>query len=349
MDERKVVGFLSGLAEDRSRAAAFRADPRGVLEQSALSAADVELLAAGDARAIAERFDDTIFTAGQSMVMVGPDDGHGSLWHPPWHDERPWRLTIAGTGYRLLGQLTPEARRAIEVADRVFTVVDAITRKAIEALRGDAHAEGLEDLYEAGKPRGKTYAEMVERILGPARDGLTVCAAFYGHPGMYAAPGHMAIRRAQAEGIAAGMLPGIDAFAMMVADLGFDPAVAGVQEYEATDFLLRKRVIDPHAALVLWQAGGIGISTFEAGTTWNRRGVEILAAVLGELYGEKHEVVLYSAAVLPIHAPRIEPLAIAELGAAEVTLATTILVPPIGPPPVDRVMAAALGVPLAGG
>lgn len=41
----------------------------------------------------------------------------------------------------------------------------------------------------------------------------------------------------------------------MYADLDLDPGTHGVQSFEATDFLLYRRQIDPTSALILWQAG----------------------------------------------------------------------------------------------
>src|SRR5437773_2103233 len=79
-------------------------------------------------------------------------------------------------------------------------------------------------LSAPGKPRRETYAEMVEELLAPVRAGHNVCAAFYGHPGVFVNPGHEAIRRARAEGFPARMLPAVSALDCLVADLGIDPA-----------------------------------------------------------------------------------------------------------------------------
>ena len=65
---------------------------------------------------------------------------------------------------------------------------------------------------------------MAEAILEPVRAGKRVCAAFYGHPGVFVLPSHDAISRARAEGFEATMLPGVSAEDCLVADLGVDPA-----------------------------------------------------------------------------------------------------------------------------
>src|SRR5262245_31948317 len=127
-------------------------------------------------------------------------------------------LTIVGTGIRL-SQLSTEARACIEAADKLlFLACDAVTCSWLTQV--NPGAESLHVHYGPGKPRGTSYAEMVERILAFVREGLKVCVALYGHPGVFAYPGHEAVRRARSEGYAARMVPGISAEDCLFADLG---------------------------------------------------------------------------------------------------------------------------------
>ena len=68
------------------------------------------------------------------------------------------------------------------------------------------------------------YARIVGDILDAVRGGASVCAAFYGHPGIFVTPSHDAVRRARAEGYPARMLPAVSAVDCLFADLGVDPA-----------------------------------------------------------------------------------------------------------------------------
>src|SRR6185503_14601145 len=111
----------------------------------------------------------------------------------------------------------------------------------------------------------QTYEEMIQRILECVRDGNLTCLACYGHPGVFVYPSHESIRRARAEGYPARMLPGISAEDCLFADLGVDPGTIGCQSYEATDFLMNSRIVDPSSNLVLWQIGVLGDATFRAG------------------------------------------------------------------------------------
>lgn len=179
---------------------------------------------------------------------------------------------------------------------------------------------------------------MVERILAPLAGGARVCAAFYGHPGIFVGPSHEAIRRARAEGHEARMLPGVSAEDCLFADLGVDPSSDGCQSFEATDFLVRRRRPDTASALVLWQIGVIGVRDARAGHLWSPGGLRILAETLAGSYPAEHEVVVYEAAAIPTFAPRIERTPLARLPEARVTADSTLFVPPAGRREVDAEM-----------
>lgn len=252
-------------------------------------------------------------------------------------------LTVVGAGFLGIGQITPESRRAIEGADRVFYLVSEVPTVAWLRERNPA-AESLHDCYAKGRDRRDSYREMVERILAPARRGLRVCAVFYGHPGVVADPSHEAIRRARAEGMKATMLPGISAEDCLVADLGFDPIDAGLQSYEASHFLLYSPRFDTTAGLLLWQVGALGIIDSGDRPSWNRDAVAILEEVLLESYPADHPVVLYRAATLPVGAPVVRRVALRELAAREISPMATLYVPPFSSRPADLAMARRLGV-----
>jgi uncharacterized protein YabN with tetrapyrrole methylase and pyrophosphatase domain len=236
-------------------------------------------------------------------------------------------LVVVGTGYSVGGQMTAEARAHIESADRFFHLTgDPVTRRWIAGLH--PRAESLTDSYAPGKDRAATYREIVERILAPVRRGESVCAAFYGHPGVGALPGHAAVRQARAEGFAARMLPGVSAEDCLFADLGLDPLAAGCQTFEATHFLLRRRRPDPTVPLILWQIGVIGITDYRSEALWSREGLALLAEALQAWYPADHECVVYEAAMLPVCEPKILRVPLCALPAAAVTTASTLYVPP---------------------
>jgi len=237
-------------------------------------------------------------------------------------------LAFVGTGLYAAGQITPEALASFREADRVFDlVVDPISRRWLEELRPSA--ESLFGAYAHEKPRRASYDEMEARVLAPVRQGRSVCVALYGHPGVLVDPSHGAIQRARFEGHPARMLPGVSSEDCLFADLGIDPAARGCQSFEATDFLVRKRGFDPRSALILWQIGAIGVTTYRREELWSRGGLKILSEALRRCYPRGHRVAVYEAARFAIGEPSIQVLPLERLGHARVSTSSTLYVPPV--------------------
>jgi uncharacterized protein YabN with tetrapyrrole methylase and pyrophosphatase domain len=246
----------------------------------------------------------------------------------------PGSLVVVGTGIRTVGQLTTEAIAWMRISDKLlYLVSDSIAVDLIMRLNPDG-AESLEGFYAEGKPRQQTYDEMVEHILARVRDGHLTCVACYGHPGVFAYPTHEAIRRAKAEGIPARMLAGISAEDCMFADLGIDPGVHGCQSYEATDFLINRRQIDPTSSVILWQIGALGDPTFQR-ERYNLSALPLLVDRLCKIYPADHVVYLYEAAILYGCEPVIVHLPIRDLTTADLSPVTTVYIPPARRPTPD--------------
>lgn len=250
-------------------------------------------------------------------------------------------LAVVGTGIESMGQMTPAARREIERAGELFYLVsDPLTPATLLEL--NPRAQSLHHLYAVGKHRLRTYAAVVERVLEEVRRKKRVCLVLYGHPGVFAIPGHAAIRRARAEGFRASMLPGVSAEACLIADLNVDPS-HGWQAYEATDFLLRNRRPDPEVTLVLWQVGVVGRLDYPSGRV-DAAKVEVLSERLTKTYSSKHWGMLYEASILPGFSPRIEEVELGKLHRARLSSVTTLYVPPERTAKIDAKMLRRLGI-----
>jgi hypothetical protein len=206
-------------------------------------------------------------------------------------------------------------------------------------------AESLHTSYSPEKARETSYLEMVERILFYIRRGAKVCVALYGHPGVFAYPGHEAIRRARMEGYSAIMLPGISAEDCLFADLGIDPSAGGCQSYEATDFLVSRRQYDPCVPLILWQAAVTGDLGYR--TECSKSGLRILVDFLLQHYDKSHEVIIYEASRYVGGEPNVKRVALANVLEAEVNLASTLFIPAKARATPDVAMAKRLGIPLS--
>lgn len=238
-----------------------------------------------------------------------------------------------GIGMTLGSHISPLARSHIEQADVVFTgVSDGIVELWIKGMNQDVRS--LQPYYREGKSRLKTYREMVDAIMTEVRGGKRVCGVFYGHPGVFAWPPHKAIETARSEGYPAHMEPGISAEDCLYADVGIDPGARGCQHYEASQFMLYRRCIDPSAWLILWQIGVAGDKSLKRFSTGGAHR-QVLVDVLARHYPLDHEVVIYRAATLPFQSPRIERLALATLPEADIGMADTLAIPPARPLEVD--------------
>ena len=267
-------------------------------------------------------------------------DVNESASHKPTHTNR---LVVAGTGIRFYGQLTLEAKVEIEKAEKLLYLVNEPLTEAW-LKQANSSAESLFSLYkQPGERREKNYRQIADYILAQLRCGLNVCAVFYGHPGVFAMPPHMAIRDARQEGYEAVMLPGISAEDCLFADIGIDPGVRGCQSYEATDFLLRRRIWDPTAHLVIWQVGSVGNLQMGIDRHTSLR-QQVLIDELTKVYPLDHRAALYEASLYPNVSSRVSWIPLSGLPMTKTSWVSTLYIPPIAERATDMVIAERLGV-----
>jgi len=253
------------------------------------------------------------------------------------------QLIVIGTGIRTIGQMTLESVAWIKRADKVLYIVsDPVAEELIKTLNPEG-AESLYSLYGENKLRLTTYHEMIDKTLGYVRAGKRVCMAAYGHPGVFAYPTHESVRRARAEGFKARMLPGVSAEDCMFADLNFDPAMAGCQSYEATDFLINGRIIDNSSNVILWQIGVLGDTTYKL-QRYDVKGMPQLLQKLYMYYSPYHDVYIYEAPIFPGVEPVIRKVPLYSLPYAGASAISTLYIPPAVAPRADYATMMAMGM-----
>ena len=252
---------------------------------------------------------------------------------------RKGSLVIVGTGILTPAHLSQESINRVENADVVHVLVpDPLGLSTVKKLNNNI--KNLAELYynldkpDNGKNRLEAYELMVESILADVRKGLKVCAIFYGHPGVFVYPSHVAISRIRKEGFEAQMLPAISAEDCLFADLGIDPGDLGCQAYEASQFMFYKHTVNINAALILWQVGVVGDETLTR-LRPSENGLKMLQQKLQSCYPDNQTIILYEATTLPIMQPRIEKISLSKLIDAQVKTITTIYVPPVASPELD--------------
>jgi len=250
------------------------------------------------------------------------------------------QLVVVGTGIQLGRHVSERTISEIATAEVVFGLADEFAMAWLMDLRPDTVS--LLGHYGDGKDRRETYREMEAEILTAVRADQQVCLVLYGHPGVFADVPHVAIRKAREEGYRARMEPGISAEACLYADLGIDPGRRGVQSFEATQYLIYQRRIDPSALLILWQvalAGDLSCSRFTA----DPARIQVLVDKLTRVYPPDTEAILYQAAQLPLVPCRAERVRLGALAAARFKEHTTLVIPPVSELEPDRDALAALG------
>jgi uncharacterized protein YabN with tetrapyrrole methylase and pyrophosphatase domain len=234
-------------------------------------------------------------------------------------------IVCVGTGMTVGAHIAPIARSHIENADIVFFAGHPLMEMWVTEMNSNLHS--LQVFYAEGKDRRISYKEMVNAMMTEVRAGKEVVGAFYGHPGVFALPPHNVIKTAKKEGYAAHMVPGISAEDCLYADLGVDPGKVGSQHFEASQFMFYQRNIDPSAYLILWQVGIAGdksAAKFSTGKAYR----QILVELLIEHYPNEHKVALYECPTVAIREPRIEWITLGDFIEAELSLITTMLIPP---------------------
>jgi uncharacterized protein YabN with tetrapyrrole methylase and pyrophosphatase domain len=310
--------YLVELATVPSALAAFRRDPGAASRH--LADADARLLLSGDPGALHARLSGEQRAAEDARSVVA-----GALAAAD--------LTIVGSGIRALGQFTVEALAAIMAADKVwYLIVDEVGIAVVQAL--NPRCETLASLYVEGGLRLRTYEQMADRILSSVRAGARTCAVFYGHPGVFVFPSHVAVEAARREGYVAELVPGVSAEDCLYADLGVDPGTTGWQSYEATDFLMHERAVELSAGLLLWQVGLVGRWDHSTAAV-DHSALRMLTEKLHRFYPAGHEVVLYEAAVYPGSPTRKAVVRLDGVPDSAVSAATTMYVPPLRGPVVD--------------
>ncbi|MBD3668822.1 MAG: hypothetical protein HUJ16_12710 [Kangiella sp.] len=222
--------------------------------------------------------------------------------------------------------ISPLARQYIIDADILFMAVSSGVF-ALWLKELNPNCVDLQTFYGAEKNRKRTYQEMIEAILIEVREGKNVCAAFYGHPGVFAWAPHEAINIAREEGYDAHMEPGISAEDCLYSDLGIDPGKFGCQHFEATQFLKYKRIVDPSAYLILWQIGLTGESNLGLEYT-NKSKLEVLTKKLSKIYSLEHEVIIYESGHLVLEGFKRKTVTLDCLPETSTNLHSTLIIPP---------------------
>jgi precorrin-2 methylase len=253
-------------------------------------------------------------------------------------------LYIAGLGLQTVAQITREAEHAIRQSREVLYLdTGAATRQYLETLCPRI-TPLFDESYREDHPRVSAYEHMAIRVIEAALHHPPVTFAIHGHPLVAAHPPFLVLELARALGLRVAVLPGISALDAIFADLRLDPVVHGVQMYEATDLLLRRRPLLNDVPAVIWQIGPLETALHSQRVSRPERFTRFVAH-LRRYYPARHQVAAIYCSPHPVLPPHILRFAIEDMPdhAPEIHTGFTLYVPPsAGRPVVDRELAAQL-------
>jgi precorrin-6B methylase 1 len=247
-----------------------------------------------------------------------------------------WPFDIAVVGLGIVGthQITREAEQVIRRCKRTFVIESGYgITDYVKTLC--PKAKSLGSLYERGKSRLPTYRKMAAEVVSAALTETPVCLAVYGHPWVYCYPTTLVKRAADLLNLHVEVFSGISSFDTLLADLGTDIAFDGIQMYEATDILLRKRPIQNDVACIIWQSTIVGDPTYPE-KPFGVRHFQPLQDYLLRFYPATHLVRLVTTKTFPLLRSNIQHFRLDRL-AIELQrgpLVGTLFIPPIHSRPI---------------
>ncbi len=238
-------------------------------------------------------------------------------------------ITIVGLGIKCADQLTPEVDRALRAASEVLFVDTGLATPNVLAQRCPRVTPLFHDSYVEGEGRLSSYQHMAARTIDAALDHAPVVFAMHGHPSVFSYPAFLIRDMAAALGLEVRLLPGISAFDTIAAELWIDPSVRGLLQYEATDLLLRRRVLLPDVPTLIWQVGLVE-SRLYAPTPSRPQRLFRLRDYLLQSYPSGHRVVAIYTSPHPLVPATRHELSLEELPAYAASLHAgfTLFVPP---------------------
>jgi len=255
-------------------------------------------------------------------------------------------LIIVGLGIQFLSHVSTQAKTYIEQTNKLLYLVnEPLTEEWLKKL--NPSSESLDKIYNSYQSRLESYQAITMHILNSINKFKHVCVAIYGHPTVFAKSALDAAIKAKQEKIAVKIFPAISAEDCLFADCMFDPGQYGCQSFEATDFLIHKRLYERNSHLVLWQIGIIG-NVYHQPQLINqpKKALGILIDYLAEKYPLNHKVIVYEAALYPTFEPRIEEIMLKELIGIKLSKISTLYIPPLEKSAYDMEMLKKLNIDL---
>lgn len=220
-------------------------------------------------------------------------------------------ITIAGMGVKAVVQVTAETERRIRRCNEVLYNDSGVGTAEFLSARCPK-VTSLYARYGEASNRMGSYHAMAADVIEAALDRRPVAFLTHGHPMVFCYAGFLIRDLAAVLGLRVEVLPGVSAAACLMADLWLDPGVTGLQMFEATDILLRRRRLHPDVPALIWQVGNLETRLYTTRPSAPQR-LHRLRDWLLQSYPADHPVTAYYASPHPITVPTRWTIPLAEL------------------------------------
>ena len=210
----------------------------------------------------------------------------------------PFDIAAVGLGITGIHHITREVEATIRrcrqtfVIDTAIGVVDYLKTLCPEVI-------DLMPSYKLGSHRRLIYRNMASVVVAAAIENPPVCFATYGHPKVYCHPTTLIQRAARVLDLKVVVLAGISSLDTLFVDLGLDPGFDGLQVYDATDVVVRRRPLQNDVSCVILQAP-IVLEPYSREGAAGKGNLILLQNYLLEFYPADHDVILVMSKTHPL-------------------------------------------------
>jgi precorrin-2 methylase len=252
----------------------------------------------------------------------------------------PYDIAVVGLGITSVHHITREAEETLRRCRRTFLadttggVASYLTGICPEVVDLSRH-------FKPGRHRAANYQAIAGEVVAAALDDGPICFATYGHPKMLSYPTVLIQRAATILDLRLRVLPGISFLDTLLADLGVDPGFDGLQLYEATDLLVRRRPLQTDVGCVIAQVSVVANPVEGVASDAAEQLARLQEYLLG-YYPPEHGAVVVTSRTHPLLEPLLYRARIGNLvnALSQASHSGTLYIPPVSRRPIaDRHLA----------
>jgi uncharacterized protein YabN with tetrapyrrole methylase and pyrophosphatase domain len=212
----------------------------------------------------------------------------------------PYDIVIVGLGITGTQQVTYEVQETLKRCPKTFVADEA--PGVVSFVQGWCpEVVDLSNHFQPSVHRARSYRAIAGDVVAAALTQAPVCFATYGHPTVYSYPTILIKRAALLLDLRVQTLAGVSFLDTLFIDLGIDPGFDGLQMYEATDLLVRRRPLQNDVGCVISQA--TVVADPREGAIAPKANLGLLQRYLLGFYPPQHEVVIAVSAIHPLAPP----------------------------------------------